>query len=149
MIELQGQCRRSPHTRITDIPPQYTDTTSPTTIVLYGPNPGTKLAFVLARVVLAPFWVFKGVTSSSAKKAKIVYRLTRIKNAPPFSTRVLARTNYQADLFQILHGSVFGDSKWDSRGTFLIFDLEPLVRGTPGGHPDFNNYLISGVPGRK
>jgi len=45
--------------------------------------------------------------------------------------------NYQADLFQILHESVFGDSKWDSPGTFLIFYLEPLVRGTPGGAPRF------------
>ena len=77
------------------------------------------------------------------------FRGSKNRRSPSNTKKPVLAMNYQADLFQILHETFFGDFKWDSRGTFLIFDLEPLVRGTPGGPPDFNNYLISGVTGRK
>ena len=35
-----------------------------------------------------------------------------------FHTHTLARTNYWAELAEILHGILLGDSTWDSRGVF-------------------------------
>ena len=44
-------------------------------------------------------------------------------------TRALARTNNWADFLEILHRKLFDDSRWNNLGTFVIFDLEPLVWG--------------------
>ena len=46
-----------------------------------------------------------------------------------FHAQVLVRTNYWADFLEILHGRLFKDFRWDSQGTFVIFDLEPLIWG--------------------
>ena len=37
-----------------------------------------------------------------------------------FRTQTLARANYWAELDEILHGTLLGDSTWDSRGFFWI-----------------------------
>ena len=65
---------------------------------------------------------------NSCLKQLVIYRLTHIiRCAAVFHTRVFARTNCWADFLEILHGWLLDDSKWDSRGTFFIFDLEPLI----------------------
>ena len=83
-------------------------------------------------------------------ESQTIYGLTHIiRCAAVFHTRVFPRTNCWADFLEILHGWLLDDSKWDSRGTFFIFDLEPLIwgnywnRGAPQGYP------LQRVPSRK
>ena len=49
-----------------------------------------------------------------------------------FHTQDLARGNYSAELTEILHGTLLGDSAWDSRGFFGISVWGPRY-GVPLG----------------
>ena len=58
-----------------------------------------------------------------------------LQNAQPlFPTQTLARTNYWAELAEILHGNLLGDSAWDSRGVFWNSIWGPC-NGVPLGGP--------------
>ena len=60
-----------------------------------------------------------------------------LQNAHPlFHTHTLARTNYWAELAEIWHGILLGDSTWDSRGFFKIRSGGPR-NGVPWGVKKF------------
>ena len=51
-----------------------------------------------------------------------------------FLSQDLARANYQAELAEILHGTLLGDTTWVNRGVFLI-SIWGLRNGVPLGAP--------------
>ena len=58
--------------------------------------------------------------ASSHLPSERLYRLTHI---------IRCAAIFHTDFLKFLRRCLLDDFKWDSRGTFLIFDLEPLVRG--------------------
>ena len=61
-----------------------------------------------------------------------------------FHTQYLARGNYSAELTEISHGTLLGDSAWDSRGVFGILVWGPkygVPLGSRGGAKNFENFF--------
>ena len=62
--------------------------------------------------------------------------MTHITKCPAtFSYPSLARTNYWAELAEILHGILLGDSTWDNQGVFGN-SIGGLEMGYPWGYPE-------------